>query len=104
MRTRISDAREYDTSPEKRYIYFLFSGDEVVYIGQTIHLETRIRYHLKNRGDKFDSIKYYKCDIECLDYTEFEEIIYHQPKLNQSGSVYNTGYSSIENYRQVNKI
>lgn len=65
-----------------RGIYFLFSGEEIVYVGQGQVVEERIYDHRKNK--EFDS--YYIIEIKEGDLNDIEAyfIIKYQPKYNNS--------------------
>lgn len=61
-------------------VYFLLHDSEVVYVGQSIDVESRIRSH---RAEKeFDSYHVIACQQSELDALESAYIFYLQPKLN----------------------
>ncbi len=65
-------------------IYSLIdSNEDVVYIGQTANLESRLYSHLAN-GKDFSFFKYEVCDKSEATIKESEAIIKHNPKLNTS--------------------
>lgn len=63
-------------------VYFLFEGDEVVYVGQGANPMARINTHLIDK--KFDSYYVVPCDEENLNQTEAEYITKYLPKYNKS--------------------
>ena len=67
-----------------RCIYFLFDGDEIVYVGQCKNGILRINEHSASKGKKFDSYCYIECDKRKLNQTEFEYIVKFAPKYNKS--------------------
>lgn len=65
------------------FVYTLFQGNEIVYVGQTTCLDDRIRTHSYTK--EFDSYSY----LECIDYETMCEmesmlIISLLPKLNKT--------------------
>lgn len=65
-----------------RGIYFLFDGDEIVYIGQSENIYKRVGTHLSDKI--FDSWNYIEYPDENLDELEAEYILKYKPKYNQS--------------------
>ena len=61
-------------------IYFLISGDEVVYVGQSVNIYSRIQEHSKLK--QFERYAYIHCSVEMLDKLESLYIHFLQPKLN----------------------
>lgn len=60
-------------------VYFLIKGNEVVYVGQSVHIPSRICGH----SDKdFDRYAYVPCPPEALDQLESLYIHVLRPKLN----------------------
>lgn len=70
---------------KKRGIYFLYDDKELVYIGQSIHINTRI-YGDHVKGEKrFNSYKYFEVDNDIdLDRIEEYYILEHNPKYNKN--------------------
>ena len=65
---------------QKIGIYFLYKGNEVVYVGQSVNIENRIQEH---RGSKdFDSYNYVLCDRGELNEKEAYYILKHRPSYN----------------------
>lgn len=62
-------------------IYFLFCGDELVYIGQTVNLLNRVSSHFGRKD--FDHFSYIVCARDDLNSLERSAIWKYQPKLNK---------------------
>ncbi len=63
-------------------IYLLICNHEVVYIGQTLNVESRLKAH---KIDKvFDRYHFFKCDVDKLNFFEEELIDRFRPKYNRS--------------------
>ena len=67
-------------------IYYLFDGDEIVYVGQSIRVFTRIRDHLLS-GKRFNGFAVMDTRQELLNQVEAEEIVNHNPRYNQQGTL-----------------
>jgi hypothetical protein len=63
-------------------VYFLIADREVVYVGQSVNVYSRIDEHAK--GKKFDRYAYVPCPIEMLDKLESLYIHCLRPRLNGS--------------------
>src|SRR5690554_2342080 len=63
-------------------VYFLVSGDEVVYIGQSKNIYSRVGTHQADPGKNFDSWCYVQCESHSLDVLESLYIHFLQPRLN----------------------
>lgn len=61
-------------------IYFLFDGDEIVYVGQSVDIMTRIGAHLRDKI--FDSFNYIECGLRDLNNLEATYILELKPKYN----------------------
>ena len=61
-------------------VYFLFQGQELVYIGQTKKLLERLAKHCKDK--LFDGFSFIRCDRNELYRIERWAITKHRPKLN----------------------
>lgn len=71
-----------DRTDSTGHVYFLFSMDELVYVGQSIRLSGRIRDHLKS-SKKFDSFAFVEVPVNLLDSVEYHYIVALKPKLNR---------------------
>jgi hypothetical protein len=68
---------------EKGHIYFLFDDDDkLLYIGQTIQMESRIITHLKNNVIPFSKCKYILCKRNDMNELEFQFIVINSPPYN----------------------
>jgi len=95
-RLAIAAIREYDTSAQKLYdrrisstpcgVYFLFSGHEIIYIGQSINVCSRVAGpgggH--SRTKNFDHFAFIECPQEYLGCLEAHFIMKFRPRLNKS--------------------
>lgn len=62
-------------------VYFLWHGDEVVYVGKAVNLLRRIAQHLADKT--FDHYSYIECALEDLDSIERRAIMALKPRLNR---------------------
>ena len=60
-------------------VYFLVHDNEVVYVGQSVHIYSRIAQH---SGKKFDRYAFVPCDVALLDKLESLYIHVLKPRLN----------------------
>lgn len=65
------------------FIYRLYSGNKVVYVGQTVNIEMRIGSHLRDEDKDFDSFDFFKVKVDQLNNEEAKEIVRLNPKLNK---------------------
>ena len=79
----VENAVEVDKNNAISFIYFLIDGDEVVYIGKSLKLHTRIRAH-KCDVKVFDSV--FAFPVKTSEASKIEEkyIRAYQPKYNCS--------------------
>ena len=63
-------------------IYFLKQGEKVVYVGQSVNIENRVKQHTDK---EFDSYHYIECSNDLLDSTELAFITLYQPIYNKNG-------------------
>lgn len=66
-------------------VYFLCASGKVVYVGQTIDRDGRLKDH-RQRGMKFDSVFWLPCKKERLDDIEAHFIRILMPSLNKRGN------------------
>lgn len=64
-------------------IYFLVSEGEIVYVGQSTNIASRIGNHAAERK-QFDSYYYQQCDSKSLDEMESAYIRKFKPRLNKA--------------------
>ena len=64
-------------------IYFLIKQNEIVYIGQSINLHSRMASHKISRIFDFDAYSWVECDKSDLGDTEAEYILRFKPVLNK---------------------
>lgn len=75
-------------------IYFLFDEDEVVYVGQGMFPENRIKSHLSSEKI-FDSYFVIRCDKKDLNQLEAKYILKYCPKYNQVITHLNTSVAPL---------
>jgi len=66
-------------------VYFLFDGDDLVYVGQSRNVLYRVGGHLKSIKE-FDSYGVVECEADQLDSLEAAYIKRYQPILNTVGT------------------
>lgn len=72
-----------DTIPQANAVYFLFKGDELIYVGQTNQLFQRLVQHWRS-GDWWDSFAYQLIEHEHhLRWTESDYIRALKPTRNR---------------------
>ena len=78
-------------------IYFLFDGDEIVYIGQSINPYSRITQHIKKKN--FSHVRFLPCSSRRMNYWEQKLISKYNPKYNKT---HNKRYNvtSMISYRE----
>ena len=67
------------------YIYFLYDGDDVVYIGQATCLRTRLKSHVKDKT--FDRVSFEYCKLSDVLEKESSYINQYRPKYNKKDNV-----------------
>ena len=70
-------------------VYFLLNKGEIVYIGQSVHVRTRVDMHRQEKKIEFDAVAYVLCDKKDLDFLESMYIYKFSPCCNgntQQGS------------------
>jgi hypothetical protein len=78
----------------KKYIYVLFIDSVAMYVGQTVQLCTRVKWHISDKKS-FNMVSYYEVD-ECeANNAEAITIVKYKPVLNGSMPK-NTAYKSID--------
>lgn len=64
-------------------VYFLCSGTEIVYVGQTTNLPARIATHMREKKDAFDQVFYIPIPESALSQVEGAFIRALKPRLNR---------------------
>lgn len=70
-------------SPAQPGIYFLLKDDEIVYIGQSVAVETRLGSHLAERKKEFNRWFWIPCPQQNLLWVEAHFIKRFKPKYNK---------------------
>ena len=79
----IKDLKRYEVLESDVGVYFLYKGDEIVYVGQSICVWRRINTHIQEGFKDFDSYSVLPCDEDKLQETEMFYIFALQPKYNK---------------------
>lgn len=69
-------------------VYFLILNNEIVYVGQSINIISRIMAHNADANKTFDSVSYIKCEKEKLDAIESYYINKFLPLQNGNSKGY----------------
>lgn len=64
-------------------IYFLCMNNEIVYIGQSVNVTSRVAQHLGEKQKYFNNSFFINCPIDKLDEMEFALIARYKPKYNR---------------------
>ena len=81
----LDQIRAASKSPPKRRwcgVYFLFCGEELIYVGQSVDVLSRLTNH-RNKG--FDRYSVILCEPEELTDLEAAYILLFKPRLNGGG-------------------
>lgn len=79
-------------------IYLLIKDGGVVYVGQSINIERRIKQHTDKEFDSYEAIK---CDGDLLDSAEAFYITLHNPKYNKRKYEINTNIKKPKEKREL---
>lgn len=83
-------------------VYKLMHNSEVVYVGQSVNLYSRLGTHLSS-SKVFDECEYEECRVEELDSKETQAIIAHKPKYNKD--IPNSDrYVTLTAYKRIKNI
>lgn len=78
-------ATRQDLTPRQQGIYFLFDGEELVYVGISTDIATRVITHRNNPNKVFDSFSWYPVeDPEEMARLEADYIFRDTPKYNMT--------------------
>lgn len=72
--------RNSGKTPHLTGVYFLIKNEEVVYVGQSVNIISRVSAHVKQK--EFDRFAFVPCDAQDLDVLESLYIHFLQPELN----------------------
>lgn len=78
-------SRLREVPPTHSGVYLLLKGDEVVYVGSSVNVPTRVAGHKKQRGDRFDRALWMPLPVEDLALCEGVLIRYFKPALVDYG-------------------
>ena len=68
-------------------IYFLYLGDKLQYIGQSVNIIQRVSTHIRDQQKEFDRAYFMICDEENLDHLEGTLVRKLKPPLTKSSPV-----------------
>ena len=66
-------------------VYFLLLEGEIVYIGRSVNIYSRVSTHLYEKTKVFDEVKFIECDKKHLEELEYTCINKFKPRLNKVG-------------------
>jgi len=75
----------HSLTPKIPGVYFLFYGQEIVYVGQSTHVPERVATHVCERKMKFDRVTYLALPTSELFSEEARYISMFRPKYNKTG-------------------
>lgn len=91
-----------DVERNKCGIYFLFDGNEVVYVGQSVNILARINVHLAQEKKAFDAFAFVEYPQDVLNEVEAAYIVKLCPRYN-TGLPQNQTWANLETiHRKVN--
>ena len=64
-------------------IYFLIKDQEIVYVGKSVNIQTRLGVHLNEGAIDFDSYSFIECGQAEMNNLEMEYILRFQPRHNK---------------------
>ena len=67
---------------ENPTIYFLMSGEQVVYIGKTMRIRARVAEHAKEKAGSFDAVRFFHVNEDELCAAEVANIVAFDPPMN----------------------
>jgi excinuclease UvrABC nuclease subunit len=80
----VSKKRQYVDQVMRPAIYVLYQGAEVVYVGQSSNVFSRLATHKKEAKKEFDSFRILYCRHNRMTYWERRLIKKYEPKYNIS--------------------
>lgn len=64
-------------------VYFLLAEDEIIYVGKTVDVRSRLEQHSRDNLKPFNRFFFIPCEIEELDYLEAVYIHLFTPRFNK---------------------
>lgn len=80
----VSKKRQYVDQAMRPAVYVLFQGEEVVYVGQSSNVFSRLGTHYKDGIKEFDSFRILYCKKKRMSYWERKLIKAYEPRYNVS--------------------
>lgn len=65
-------------------VYFLFQNNEIVYIGSSMNIETRLQTHKNENKKIFESYSFIEFPVEQILEKELEYFLLYKPKYNKA--------------------
>lgn len=85
-------------------IYFLFDGNELVYVGRAINVYHRVHTHVTEGRKSFDQWAYVDCPVDKLDDLEAAYISEFRPKYNSETTYLHPGFAFRKEIRRRFKL
>ncbi|MCP3924474.1 MAG: GIY-YIG nuclease family protein [Desulfobacterales bacterium] len=83
---------------KRPFIYFLYDGETLVYIGKTLNLAARIGTHISDNEKVFDRVGYKNVDKSILSLVEEVNIYHYKPVYNK------LVWSNVDLFKNVLKM
>lgn len=101
---KVYDSRNiFETKGISCCTYHLIRGGEVVYVGQSTNIQSRLKSHVSGPMD-FDSFTLFECSESELSNNEAEDIVTYNPEHNSLLPV-NDKYLSVSAYtKEVSEV
>ena len=80
----VGKKRQYVDQVMRPAIYVLFQGEEVVYVGQSSNVYSRLATHNKDKAKAFESFRILYCKQKRMSYWERKLIKAYEPRYNVS--------------------
>ena len=77
--------KKQDKVPVVERIYFLFDGDDIVYIGKSKNIHSRLNAHACDRWKAWDSFAYIEAEGVLMGALESVFIGAYRPRYNKAG-------------------
>lgn len=77
------------------FIYFLLQDNQVVYIGKSTSLASRIIQHVNSNTKTFDDVSVIECQQNEMDALEVKYINEYRPKYNKESHLYRSLRESV---------
>lgn len=99
----IQDLPKLPLPPIHCGVYFLFRDGEVVYVGQSINIASRVYSHIKEGKKDFDCYSFFECSCKDLDRLEAALICKFDPEYNATIPP-GQGFMSLHQWTQYRQL